>query len=153
MNNARPGYKTLRGDHHASRLDMPCFDAVRAGADAPGARAADYPYQSQPFVLDGVISHVDADRDRVIFSGDDGKTYTLDTSQSEITLLDGNRAGMTPDLSPGMRVHVSGRLLSAGIAEVDQMRVLDDCPAAPCAPDPSCRPARCGQRPAAAADD
>ena len=52
------------------------------------ALADTYPYQSQPFVMDGTISHVDVDRDRVIRSpADDGKTYTLDTAESEITLI------------------------------------------------------------------
>lgn len=92
----------------------------------PLARADDYPFQSQPFVMDGVIKRVDIDRDRVVFNGDNGRQYTLDTSQSEITLMDGNRAGLTGDLSAGMHIHVSGRLLSAGIAEVDQMHILDD---------------------------
>lgn len=92
----------------------------------PPALAQDYPYQAQSLVMDGIVGHVDANRDRVIFTGDNGRRYTLDTSQSDIMLTDGNRAGLTADLSPGMRVHVSGRLLSAGIAEVEQMRVLDD---------------------------
>ena len=90
------------------------------------ALADDAPFQSQPFAMDGVVKAVDVDRDRVTFQGSDGKPYTLDTSQSDITLVDGNKAGMTADLSPGNRVHVSGHLLSSSIAEVDQLRVLDD---------------------------
>lgn len=101
----------------------------------PSAMAQDYPYQGQPLVADGVVNHVDAGRDRVTFTSDDGRTFTLDTSQADITLLDGNRAGLTGDLSSGMRVHVHGQLLSADIAEVDQMRVL------PALPSGSTRPA------------
>lgn len=99
---------------------------VTNSAFLPAALADDYPLQGQSFVMDGVVSKVDIDRDRVTFTGDNGRQYTLDTSASDITLIDGNQAGMTGDLKPGMRVHVSGKLLSAGIAEVEQMRVLDD---------------------------
>ena len=100
------------------------------------AVADDAPFQSQSFAMDGVIKAVDVDRDRVTFQGSDGKPYTLDTSQSDITLVDGNKAGMTADLSPGNRVRVTGHLLSSSIAEVDQLRVLDDTRA------PAPRPAR-----------
>ena len=91
---------------------------------APAARADLYPFPGKPFVQNGVVMKVDSDRDRIIFQGDNGQRYTLDTSDSGITLPDGSHAAMTPDLSPGMRIHVSGKLLSPGIAEVSQMRVL-----------------------------
>lgn len=93
---------------------------------AKPALADDAPFQSQTFAMDGVVKAVDVDRDRVTLQGSDGKAYTLDTSQSDITLIDGNKAGMTADLSPGNRVHVTGHLLSSSIAEVDQLRVLDN---------------------------
>ena len=100
------------------------------------ALADDYPFQGQSFVMDGVIVKVDVDRDRVIFTGDNNRAYTLDTSASDITLIDGNKAGMTGDLAAGMHVHVSGKLLSAGIAEVEQLRVLDDSKPPPVQPAP-----------------
>ncbi len=98
---------------------------LTGGGPALAAARADYtPFQSRPFVMDGVVSRVDGSRDRLVIRGDDGRAYTLDTSQADITLLDGNRAGMTPDLAMGMRVHVTGRRIASGIAEVGQLRVL-----------------------------
>lgn len=100
--------------------------SVCVGLTAPCAAQTDAsPYQSRPFVMDGLISHVDVDRERVVLNGDDGKTYTLDTAEADITLMDGNRAGMTPDLARGMRVHASGRQIASGIAEVERLRVLN----------------------------
>ncbi len=95
---------------------------------AKPVRADDSLFQPQPFTMNGTVSKVDVDRDRVTFTGDDGRRYTLDTSQCDITLPDSNRAGLTADLVPGNRVHVVGHLLSSSIAEVDQLRVLDDAP-------------------------
>ena len=89
-------------------------------------RADDYPYQAHPLTLDGTLSSVDTDRDRVILSGGDGRRYTLDTSQTDITLMDGNQAGLTNDLKSGMRVHLAGKLLSQGIVEADQLRILSE---------------------------
>jgi len=94
------------------------------GFAAPPARAQAYPTSARAFATDGVLTRVDADHDRATLAGDDGRTYTLDLSGADITLIDGNRAGMTPDLARGMRVYVGGRLLAAGIAEVAQVRVL-----------------------------
>ncbi len=94
------------------------------GVAASPARAQGYPTSARAFAADGVLTRVDADHDRATLAGDDGRTYTLDLSGADITLIDGNRAGMTPDLARGMRVHVGGRLLAAGIAEVAQVRVL-----------------------------
>ena len=100
--------------------------SICGGLSAPcRAQAASSPYQSRLFVMEGVLTRVDANRERVILNGDDGKTYTLDTADAEITLLDGNRAGMTPDLARGMRIHVSGQQIASGIAEVSLLRVLD----------------------------
>ncbi len=89
------------------------------------AQADSYPFQSKSFLQEGVVEQVDSDRDRVILKADDGRRYTLDTSDSRITLADGSRGGVTADLSLGMRVHVAGKLLSAGIAEALQVRVLE----------------------------
>ena len=95
--------------------------------------------ESQPFTLDGTITKVDADRERVILAGDDRRTWTLDTSGTDIVLQGGTQSGETPDLVPGMRVHVSGRRLSPGIAEADHLRVMDS---RPIAKDPAKDPAR-----------
>jgi hypothetical protein len=100
----------------------------------PAARADYVPFQSRQFVMDGVITQVDGNRDRLVIHGDDGRSYTLDTSQADITLRDGNRAGMTSDLAAGMRVHVTGRLISVGIAEVGALRVLEPARPAPARP-------------------
>ena len=114
------------------------------------ARADPYPFPGKPFVQNGVVVKVDADRDRVIFQGDNGNRYTLDTSDSGVTLPDGSRAAMTPDLSPGMRIHVSGKLLSPGIAQVSQMRVLTL--GAPPHPKPPAEPAAASKTPSISDD-
>jgi hypothetical protein len=94
-------------------LSVPCL----AQADAA-------PFAAQPFVQDGVASHVDTDRDRVAFDGGDGRTYTLDTATTEITLLNGKQGGITSDLTPGMRLHVSGKRISAEIIEAETVHIL-----------------------------
>lgn len=88
------------------------------------AQSNESPYASRPFDMDGTVSRVDANRDRVTFDGDDGRTYTLDTATADITLPDGSRMGRTEDLSSGMRLHVLGQRLSSGIAEVDTVKVI-----------------------------
>ena len=99
--------------------------ALAGGVPTPGAaQASDPPFQSRPFATDGVVSHVDINRDRLIINSDNGQACLLDTSEADITLLDSNTAGMTLDLAPGMRVHVSGQRLSSGLVEVAQLRVL-----------------------------
>ena len=125
-----------RGLTCAVLLALGLSAVVPDGTVSKPVRADDSPFQSQPFTMNGTIAKVDVDRDRVTFNGDDGKRYTLDTSQCDITLPDGNRAGLTADLAPGNRVHVVGHLLSSSIAEVDQLRLLGD-------PDrPATRPTR-----------
>ena len=95
------------------------------GVPTPGvAQASDPPFQSRPFATDGIVSHVDINRDRLIINSDEGQACLLDTSEADITLLGGSRSGMTLDLAPGMRVHVSGQRLSSGLVEVTQLRVL-----------------------------
>jgi hypothetical protein len=92
---------------------------------AAPARAQDYPYQGRAgFTVDGTVTSVDTDRDRVILSGDNGRRYTLDTYQTNIVLRDRDKPGTTGDLIPGMRLHVTGSLLSQNIIEADQVRVL-----------------------------
>lgn len=98
------------------------------------AQANGAPFQSRPFVTDGVVAHVDSTHDRLIMNRDNRQPCLLDTSEAGITLLDGNRAGMTPDLSPGMRVHVTGRQISSGLVEVAQLRVLEPGRSAPARP-------------------
>jgi hypothetical protein len=95
------------------RLSVPCL-----------AQADLAPFAAQPFAQDGVVSHVDTDRDRVALDGGDGQTYTLDTATTEIILLDGKHGGITSDLAPGMRLHVSGKRISAGIVEAETVQVL-----------------------------
>ena len=94
---------------------------------------------SDPIRLDGVVNHVDADRDRVTFTGDDGHDYTLDTSRADITLPDTTQPGDVSDLTPGMRLHVVGRRLSDDVIVADRVRVLHDAaaPALPAPPAPS----------------
>ncbi|MDQ2686757.1 MAG: DUF5666 domain-containing protein [Armatimonadota bacterium] len=83
-----------------------------------------YPYQGQAsFTLDGTVDKVDVDRDRVIVNGDDGRTYTLDTSRSSIALRGTSRRGETGDLVPGMRLHITGTRLSGDIVEADNVAV------------------------------
>lgn len=89
------------------------------------AQAQDYPYQGRSLTLNGTVHSVDPDRDRVVFDGDDGNRYTLDTYRAAIALRDTQRTGETGDLVPGMRLHVSGQLLSSNIVEADRVSVLD----------------------------
>ena len=102
------------------------FGSVLGGLPMPSLAQEDAskPFDSKPFVLDGVVAQVDGDRDRVTFYGDDGRIYTLDTATADIIRLDGSSGGMTLDLAPGMRVHVSGKRISTGIAKAETVRVL-----------------------------
>lgn len=88
------------------------------------AQSDPLPFEPKPFVQTGVLEKVDDERDRVIFRADTGQHYTLDMTDSTISLASGTRQGRLPDLRPGMRVRVSGKLLSINIAEVFQLRVL-----------------------------
>lgn len=93
------------------------------GPSAPcAAQATGTPFGSRPFVTDGVVAHVDSTRDRLIVNRDNGQPCLLDMSEADITLPDGSQ-GAT--LSPGMRVHVTGRQISSGLVEVTQLRVLE----------------------------
>ncbi len=87
-------------------------------------RADPLPFEPKPFVQSGVLEKIDDERDRVIFRADTGQRYTLDMTDSAILLTNTTRHGTLPDLRPGMRVHVSGQLLSPSIAEAMQVRVL-----------------------------
>ncbi len=82
------------------------------------------PFEPKAFSQDGVLEKIDDERDRVIFRADSGQRYTLDMTDSEIALANSSRRGRLPDLKPGMRVHVGGKLLSPSIAEALQVRVL-----------------------------
>lgn len=111
------------------RTKLICLALLAAGLGGrfptpSAAQVSGAPFQSRPFVTDGVVAHVDSTRDRLIMNRDNGQACLLDTSEADITLLDGNHAGMTPDLSPGMRVHVTGRQISSGLVEVAQLYVL-----------------------------
>ena len=87
-------------------------------------RSDPLPFEPKPFVQSGVLEKIDDERDRVIFRADTGQRYTLDMTDSTILLANTTRHGTLPDLRPGMRVHVSGQLLSPSIAEAMQVRVL-----------------------------
>lgn len=104
------------------------------GSALPSARADYTPFQSRPLALDGVITQVNGTRDRLVIRVGDGRTYALDTSKANITLLGGNRAGRAEDLTLGMRVHVTGRQISSGVTEVRRLRVLAAAPPVPTRP-------------------
>jgi hypothetical protein len=111
------------------RTKLICLAVLAAGLGGrlptpSAAQVSGAPFQSRLFVTDGVVAHVDSTRDRLIMNRDNGQACLLDTSQADITLLDGNRAGTTPDLTPGMRVHVTGRQISSGLVEVAHLHVL-----------------------------
>lgn len=121
------------------RTKLICFILLASGLTGvlPAALVAqaDYtPFQSRQFVMDGVITQVDGKHDRLVIRGGDGRDYRLDMSEADITFLGGNRAGTLPDLAPGMRVHVTGRQISSGLAEIGQLRVLKPVPSAPSRP-------------------
>jgi len=103
--------------------------AIAALSCVGGARVsradAAYPYQgTQNFHVDGVVTMVDADRDRVTITASDGHVYNLDTDNTVIKLRDSSRPGDTGDLANGMHVEVNGRLLSKDIVAVDRLTVL-----------------------------
>jgi len=118
--------------------------SVPCAAQANGA-----PFGSRPFVTDGVVAHVDSTHDRLIVNRDDGQPCLLDTSGADITLPDGSQAGA---LSPGMRVHVTGRQVSSGLVEVTQMRVLTPGKVAPFRPRGPVGPQRANAAAAAGED-
>ena len=96
------------------------------------AQDSDYPFQTQAgFTINASVVQVDPDRDRVQATGDDGKTYTLDTYKAAIILLGTTRTGQTGDLVEGMRVHVEGLLVSGSIIEAKKVSVLPFRPPAP----------------------
>ena len=98
---------------------LPLITAARS------ARADTYPLQgSQNFHADGVVTMVDADRDRVTISASDGHQYNLDTDNTQIKLRDTSRPGDTGDLANGMHIEIAGRLLSKDIVAVDRLTVL-----------------------------
>ena len=76
------------------------------------------------FTLDAVVRDVDAVHRQVTLLGDDDKRYTADTRQTDIILRGTERAGLTSDLSHGMRVHLVGVLQPGGLVEADRIRVL-----------------------------
>ena len=98
------------------------------------ARASEYSVREDPavdaaqgdVVLDGVISRVDVDRDRVTLTTDAGRAYTLDTSRFDLTQRGTDRSGQTADLTRGMRLHVTGTRLSDDIVQADRVRILRD---------------------------
>ena len=93
-----------------------------ASAQTPGDS---YPSQRQTdFSLDATVNQVDADRDRLIVAGDDGRTYTVDTYESKIALRNTDHPGQTADLVPGMRLHIVGSPLSRDLIEADRVSVL-----------------------------
>lgn len=121
------------------RTKVFCFALLAVGlicsVPTPGvAQVNEAPFQSHPFVTDGAVAHVDSSHDRLILDSDNRQSFLLDTSQADIIPLDGSRAGVTVDLVPGMRVHVTGRQISSGLVEVTQLRVLK--PGKPSAPRP-----------------
>lgn len=80
--------------------------------------------QSSAISVDATVSQVDIDRDKVVAKGDNGRTYTVDTYRTKITLRNADRAGDTADLVPGMRVHIAGSLLASDIIEPTKIVVL-----------------------------
>ena len=86
--------------------------------DSPSTAASD------TVNLGGVVTQVDTDRDRVSFTADDGRRYTLDTSRTEIALPGTTRSGETADLSRGMRLRVDGTRLSDDIVQADRIRIV-----------------------------
>ncbi len=118
------------------RTHLLCFALLAVGLggspSAPcAAQVTGAPFGSRPFVTDGVVAHVDSTHDRLIVNRDNGQPCLLDTSQADITLPDGSQGGT---LSPGMRVHVTGRQVSSGLVEVTQLQVLKPAQTAPIRP-------------------
>lgn len=121
-----------------------CLVMVLVGmTGAAQVRADGYKVQEAPAVdattndvqMDGTVTQADADRDRVIFRGDDGRRYTLDTSRADINLPGTDRPGQTADLAVGIRIHIDGTTVSDDIIQANRVRVLSRA-AAPARPLP-----------------
>ena len=83
------------------------------------------PAPAQPQLnLDGLVRDVDTVRNEVSFLSDEDKRYTLDTRTADIILRGTERAGLTADLTRGMRIRLVGALLPSGLVEADRIRVL-----------------------------
>lgn len=99
--------------------------AVMAGTGGARVWGDGYPYQGQAnFVVSGVVSAVDIDRDRIALTADGGHAYTLDTYKAAIALRGTDKPGMTVDIVPGMRLRARGTRVSADIVEADRVTVL-----------------------------
>lgn len=107
-------------------LSLLLLPLIFGGVCPASAQSNDnYPLQGRAdFTLTATITSVDADRDRLVVTGDDNRRYTVDTYKSDIALRDSNRSGETGDLVRGMRVSIAGRLLSSDIVAADRVRVL-----------------------------
>lgn len=107
-------------------LSLLLLPLIFGGVHSVSAQSNDnYPLQGRAdFTLTATVASVDADRDRLVVTGDDNRRYTVDTYKSEIALRDSNRSGETGDLVRGMRVSIVGRLLSSDIVAANRVRVL-----------------------------
>ena len=123
----------------AAQLTRFAFPAPPFGS--AGIRAEDtYPLQStSAFTLLATLTNVDVERDRLSLKADDGRKFVADAYDTKIIMLDRSRKGEVGDLVPGMRVRITGYLLSPSIIAADQLRVL---PLAAAQADSSMSPAR-----------
>ncbi len=126
------GRNLLEADHlNVIPESVPAPAPVQVLLPAPLPLPA--PVTAEPqFTLDGFVRDVDTAHSQVTLLGDDDKRYTADTRETDIILRGTERAGLTSDLSHGMRVHLVGVLQPGGLVEADRIRVLP----APDAPAP-----------------
>ena len=112
----------------AAVLSAPAPVAAVLSAPAPVAVVA-----GSQLTLDALVCDVDTTHSQVTLLSDDDKRYTADTRETDIILRGTERAGLTSDLSHGMRVHLVGVLQPGGLVEADRIRVLPapDAPAPP----------------------
>jgi hypothetical protein len=102
------------------------YDNTNFGPDSSAdsnSNDASYPYAGQTgFVVEGLIRRVDADNNRLVLFGDNNRRYNVDDYDADIRMNGRNTDPM--ELTRGMHVRVSGRLLGVAFVAADLVRVL-----------------------------
>lgn len=82
-----------------------------------------YPYSGvTPIAVTGEVMRVADNPDRITVRTDRGRRYLVDTYNAEVVTPSGNAPD--PDISPGVRVRVVGRLLGGHFIEAGRVSVL-----------------------------
>lgn len=77
-------------------------------------------------VVEGIVQSVDRSDDSVALAGSDGHRYIVDAYTAEVSLRDSPRPGELADITRGMRLEVTGRLVGRSMVEAARLRVLPE---------------------------